>query len=258
MKEVIFTREGGIAQIQINRPEKYNSVRQSVAMDIQKYLDECASDENIRVLIITGTGKAFCAGQDLGEIVDPNGPDMSIIVSQHFNPIVQKIRNLPKPVIAAVNGVAAGAGANIALACDIVVACQSASFLQAFSKIGLIPDSGGTYTLPRLIGWQRASALMMLADKISAPEALEMGMIYKVIPDKLFKDYIQKMAIKLSAMPTVALALTKEALNESLTNTFEEQLAVEDRLQNTAGRTDDYAEGVQAFLEKRKPVYKGK
>lgn len=258
MKEVIFTKEKGIAQIQINRPEKYNSVRQSVAMDIQKYLDECASDGDIRVVIITGSGRAFCAGQDLGEIVDPNGPDMSIIVSQHFNPIVQKIRNLPKPVIAAVNGVAAGAGANIALACDIVVACQSASFLQAFSKIGLIPDSGGTYTLPRLIGWQRASALMMLADKVSSQEALEMGMIYKVIPDKLFKDYIQKLAIKLSAMPTIALALTKEALNESLTNTFEEQLAVEDRLQNTAGRTDDYAEGVQAFLEKRKPVYKGK
>lgn len=258
MKEVIFTKEKGIAQIQINRPEKYNSVRQSVARDIQKYLDECASDGDIRVVIITGSGRAFCAGQDLGEIVDPNGPDMSIIVSQHFNPIVQKIRNLPKPVIAAVNGVAAGAGANIALACDIVVACQSASFLQAFSKIGLIPDSGGTYTLPRLIGWQRASALMMLADKVSSQEALEMGMIYKVIPDKLFKDYIQKLAIKLSAMPTIALALTKEALNESLTNTFEKQLAVEDRLQNTAGRTDDYAEGVQAFLEKRKPVYKGK
>ena len=250
--------ESGVAQIMINRPEKYNSIRQSVAFSIQKYLDECESDDTIRVVVITGSGKAFCAGQDLGEIVDPNGPDISSIVSNHFNPIIKKIRTLPKPVIAAVNGVAAGAGANIALACDIVVATESASFLQAFSKIGLIPDSGGTFTLPRLIGWQRASALMMLGDKISAKEAVSMGMIYKVLPDKLFQDYIQKLASKLAAMPTRALALTKEALNQSLSNNLTEQLALEDKLQTTAGNTDDYMEGVNAFLDKRKPVFKGK
>ncbi len=258
MDYVLFTKEKGIGQITINRPEKYNSVRKSVAMDIQKYLDLCATDDDVRVVIITGSGRAFCAGQDLGEIVDPEGPDMSTIVSQHYNPIVLKIRNLPKPVIAAVNGVAAGAGANIALACDIVVASESASFLQAFSKIGLIPDSGGTFTLPRLIGWQRASALIMLGDKIPAKEAHAMGMIYKVVPVKLFTGYINKLATQLSKMPTRALALTKEALNQSHSNSLEEQLELEDKLQNAAGNTEDYKEGVNAFLEKRKPIFKGK
>ena len=258
MEEVLFNKEGGIAEIKINRPEKYNSVRQSVAYAIQGYLDQCRDDDDVRVVILTGSGKAFCAGQDLGEIVDPNGPDLSAILSKHFNPIVRKIRSLPKPVIAAVNGVAAGASANIALACDIVVTNESASFLQAFSKIGLIPDSGGTFTLPRLIGWQKASALMMLGDKVPAKEALEMGMVYKVVPNALFPNYVKKLAVKLSLMPTKALALTKEALNRSYLNNFEQQLEVEDELQNIAGNTEDYAEGVEAFLQKRKPVFKGK
>ena len=208
--------------------------------------------------MITGRGRAFCAGQDLGEIVDPNGPAIDKIVEQHFNPIVSKIRNIEKPVVAAVNGVAAGAGANIALACDIVIARESATFIQAFSQIGLIPDSAGTFFLPRLIGWQKASAIMMLGDKIPAREAESMGMIYKAVHDNVFATTISAISSKLSQMPTKGLGLTKRALNQSLSNNLEQQLDVENELQDIAGRTDDYMEGVQAFLAKRKPIFKGK
>lgn len=253
-----FEKKEKVAYITLNRPEKFNSINKELAHKFQDALDDCASDESIRCVVISGTGKAFCAGQDLGEIVDPNGPPLDEIVSNHYNPIVLKIRNLEKPVIGAVNGVAAGAGANIALACDIVIAKESASFLQAFSKIGLIPDSGGTYTLPRLIGQARASALMMLAEKVPASEAQQMGMIYKAIPDEEFEAVIEATAIKLSNMPTVGLALTKKLLNESPKNNMEEQLALEHKYQNIAGVTEDYGEGVRAFLEKRKGVFKGK
>ena len=208
--------------------------------------------------MITGSGKAFCAGQDLQEATDPNGPPLSKIVSEHYNPIITRIRNIPKPIIAAVNGVAAGAGANIALACDIVLATESASFIQAFSKIGLIPDSGGTYTLPRLIGLQRATALMMLGEKVSATEAQQMGMIYKVYPDVLFNDEVLKIAQQLAKMPTYGLALTKTALNQTFAHTLEDQLELEDKLQTMAGNSDDYREGTSAFLEKRLPIFSGK
>jgi 2-(1,2-epoxy-1,2-dihydrophenyl)acetyl-CoA isomerase len=193
----------------------------------------------------------------LDEVVDPNGPKIDHILSEHYNPIVRRIRKLNKPVVAAVNGVAAGAGANIALCCDIVVAAQSASFIQAFSKIGLIPDSGGTYFLPRLIGWQKASALFMLGDKISADEAEPMGMIYQSLPDDQFKEASFQLAEKLSGMPTHGLALIKKALNQSFINNFEDQLHDEELLQEQAARTKDYAEGVQAFLEKRKANFTG-
>ena len=208
-------------------------------------------------MYITGAGKAFCAGQDISELVGDNKVGIAQILSEHYNPIVKRIRNLPKPVIAAVNGVAAGAGANMALCCDIVVAANSASFIQAFSKIGLIPDSGGTFTLPRLIGWQKASALMMTGDKVSAAAAEQMGMIYKIFSDESFEEESKKLATTISQMPTKGLAYTKHALNNSFHNSWEEQLLMEDEYQQKAATTDDYNEGINSFLEKRAPNFKG-
>jgi 2-(1,2-epoxy-1,2-dihydrophenyl)acetyl-CoA isomerase len=257
MSSILFSIENGIATITLNRPDKLNSFNREMALLLQNKLDECASLPEIRCVYLTGAGKGFCAGQDLAEVVDPNGPGMQKILSEHYNPIITRLRNMPKPVIAAVNGVAAGAGANIALACDIVVATQSASFIQAFSKIGLIPDSGGTFHLPRLIGFQRASALMMLGDKVSANDALQMGMLYKVFSDDSFAEETKKLAATLALMPTKALAYIKHALNHSLSYNLEEQLLLEDRYQQKAAATADFKEGVQAFLEKRVPNFKG-
>ena len=257
MSSILFHIEDGIAFITMNRPDKLNSFNREMALLLQSKLDECASLHEVRAVYLTGAGKGFCAGQDLAEVVDPNGPGMQKILSEHYNPIISRLRNMPKPVIAVVNGVAAGAGANIALACDIVVATQSASFIQAFSKIGLIPDSGGTYTLPRLIGWQKASALMMLGDKVTAEEAERLGMLYKVFPDEVFIEAAQKIAATLAQMPTKALAYIKHALNQSASNDLEAQLQLEDVYQQKAADTYDFKEGVQAFLEKRAPQFKG-
>src|SRR5687767_13004063 len=253
---LIMHREGDVTTIKLNRPHRFNSFVQEMALDLQQKLDECQSD-GTRCIVITGEGKAFCAGQDLNEVTDPDGPDMQRIVADHYNPIILRLRNIPIPVIAAVNGVAAGAGANIALACDIVVAKSSSYFLQAFSAIGLIPDSGGTYHLPRLIGFQRASALMMLGDKVPAADAEKMGMIYKSVPDEEWETFVHDIAKKIAAMPTKGLALTKKALNMSLVNNLAVQLDMEEQLQTEAGKTEDYNEGVKAFLEKRKPIFKG-
>jgi 2-(1,2-epoxy-1,2-dihydrophenyl)acetyl-CoA isomerase len=257
MDTILYERRGAVAHITLNRPDKYNSFNREMALALQGVLDECKTDESIRALYLTGAGKAFSAGQDLGEIVADDGPELTTILTEQYNPIVTRLRAIEKPIVAAVNGVAAGAGANIALACDIVVAAESASFIQAFSKIGLIPDSGGTYTLPRLIGYQKAAALMMLGDKVPAVEAERIGMIYNFFPDEEFEEKSWAIAEKLSQMPTVGLGLTKRALNYALDNDLERQLAIEDQLQSTAGQTEDYAEGVQAFLEKRKPIFKG-
>ena len=257
MSSILFHIKEGIAYITLNRPDKLNSFNREMALLMQNKLDECASLPEVRCIYITGSGKGFSAGQDLSEVVDPNGPGMQKILSEHYNPIITRIRNMPKPVIAAVNGVAAGAGANIALACDIVVATQSASLIQAFSKIGLIPDSGGSYHLPRLVGFQRASALMMLGDKVSATDALQMGMIYKIFSDELFAEETKKIAVVLSQMPTKALGLTKRLLNQSMNNSLEQQLALESDLQIEASSSYDYNEGVTAFVEKRKPEFKG-
>jgi 2-(1,2-epoxy-1,2-dihydrophenyl)acetyl-CoA isomerase len=256
MSSILFQVKDEVALITLNRPEKLNSFTREMALELQSRLDDCIS-KAIRCVYITGAGKAFSAGQDLAEVTDPHGPGFDVILSEHYNPIVTRIRALQKPVVAAVNGVAAGAGANIAFCCDIVVAAASASFLQAFSKIGLIPDSGGTHTLPRLIGWQKASALMMLGEKVPASEAERIGMIYRVFPDDQFAEQSWSIATTLAKMPTTGLALTKEALLISMTNSFENQLRDEDILQKRASETDDYREGVNAFLQKRQPVFKG-
>jgi 2-(1,2-epoxy-1,2-dihydrophenyl)acetyl-CoA isomerase len=257
MSSILFEIKNAVAIITLNRPEKFNSFNREMALLLQKILDDCADDKNIRCIYLTGNGKAFSAGQDLGELMQEDAPGFDKILAEHYNPIVTRIRNIEKPVVCAVNAVAAGAGANIALCCDVVTASISASFIQAFSKIGLIPDSGGTFFFPRLIGFQKASALMMLGDKVSASDAEKMGMIYKTFPDEIFAEESLKIATTLSQMPTKGLAYTKQALNASLINSFEEQLKVEDKLQFVAGNTYDYNEGVNAFLEKRNPQFKG-
>lgn len=256
-ESLLFEIQDKVAVIQLNRPDKLNSFNKIMATELQDALDRCGKDKHIRAVYLTGKGRGFSAGQDLAEVTASDGPELNEIVKKHYNPIIEKIRTLEKPVICGVNGVAAGAGANIALACDIVFAAHSASFIQAFSKIGLIPDSGGTFFLPRLIGLQRATALMMMGDKVTAEEALEMGMIYKVsINEKLDEDAM-KVAKYLGTQPTKGLGLTKRALNASMSNTLREQLDLEEKLQTEAGTTHDYNEGVDAFLNKRKPEFKG-
>ena len=256
--ELIISTNNGVCELKLNRPEVFNSFNKTMALQLQKALDDCEKDDSIRAIIITGEGKAFCAGQDLAEATDPNGPELQSIVKDHYNPIIERIRNIEKPIIAAVNGVAAGAGANIALACDITIAKKSASFIQAFSKIGLIPDSGGTFFLPRIIGSLKALALMMTGDKITAEQADQMNMIYKAVEDETFLEEVSAFANQLAQMPTKGLGLTKKAVNLSFTNNLTQQLAVEEELQTIAGQTHDFNEGVQAFLEKRKPVFTGK
>ena len=256
MSSILFEVKDAIGFITFNRPDKLNSFNREMALLTQQSLDECKSKE-VRCVYITGAGKGFCAGQDLSEVTNPNGPGFNEILSDHYNPIITRIRKLEKPVVAAINGVAAGAGANIAFCCDIVVATQSASFIQAFSKIGLVPDSSGTYFLPRLIGWQKASALMMLGEKISAEEAEKMGMIYKVFSDENFAEASFNIAKQLAQMPTLGLAYTKQLLNNSLSSHLDDQLQDENIFQQRAGQTEDYKEGVKAFMEKRKSNFRG-
>lgn len=258
-KSIQIEIKNKVAKICLNRPAVFNSFNREMALELQRVLNECAENEEIRAILLTGKGKAFCAGQDLKEVTDDKlNPGFKAILEEHYNPIIKQIRAIEKPVVVAVNGVAAGAGANIALACDVVVASENANFIQAFSKIGLIPDSGGTYFLPRLIGFQKASALMLLGDKVSAEEAEKMGMVYKVFSADIFEEEANKLATKLSQMPTKALAKTKEALNASLGNSLEEQLKLESKLQIESAQTEDYSEGVNAFMEKRRPEFKGR
>ncbi|MDG1913449.1 MAG: enoyl-CoA hydratase-related protein [Crocinitomix sp.] len=257
MSTILFEIKDNVGIIQFNRPTVYNSFNREMALECQARLDECENNDEVRAIYIIGNGKAFCAGQDLREVTDPNGPELTSIVKDHYNPIIERIRNIEKPIVAAVNGAAAGAGANIALACDICVAMEAASFIQAFSKIGLIPDSGGTFFLPRLIGFQKATALMMLGDKVGAAEAESLGMIYKCLSADSFEADSYKIAAKLANMPTKGLGLTKRALNLSMISDLTTQLKTEEELQTMAGKTHDYNEGVAAFLEKRKPEFKG-
>jgi len=252
-----LTKKDNLTIIHLNRPEVYNSFTREMSLALIDALEKLENDSSVRAIMITGNGKAFCAGQDLQEATEDNGITVERAVEEHYNPIVKGIRKCPKPIIAAVNGVAAGAGANIALACDVCVATESASFIQAFSKIGLVPDSGGTFTLPRLIGFGMASALMMLGDKISASDAERMGMIYQVYADNEFAEKSEALAMKLANMPTKGLAFTKELLNRSFTNSLDEQLEQEKIWQAKAAVTKDSAEGINAFLEKRQPKFTG-
>jgi 2-(1,2-epoxy-1,2-dihydrophenyl)acetyl-CoA isomerase len=254
---ILSEQNNGVLVLTLNRPEKFNSFNRDMALQLISYLDQAEKDADVRAIVLTGNGKAFCAGQDLSEAIDPKGPGIKRIVDEHYNPIILRIRSIEKPIIAAVNGVAAGAGANIALACDIVYAAASASFIQAFSKIGLIPDSGGTYTLPRLVGLNLASALMITGDKLNAEDAKNAGMVYRVFPDAdLMKEALSS-ARTVADMPTRAIGYTKRLLNHTYSNSLQDQLNMERDIQVACAKGHDYNEGVKAFLEKRKPQFKG-
>jgi 2-(1,2-epoxy-1,2-dihydrophenyl)acetyl-CoA isomerase len=255
-----YATDQGVATITLNRPEVLNSFSGRMAQELQRALATASGSVAVRAVLLTGAGRGFCAGQDLGEATgsDLGSIDLGDVVKTSYTPIVIAIREMEKPVLCAVNGVAAGAGANLAFACDIVVAAEDASFIQSFSKIGLIPDTSGTFFLPRLVGPARATALMFLAEKLTAQKAHDWGMIYEVVPPTVLMDTAVALARQLATMPTRGLALTKRALNASLANDLRSQLALEEELQRQAGRTADFAEGVRAFLEKRKPTYAGR
>ncbi|MFT5646993.1 MAG: 2-(1,2-epoxy-1,2-dihydrophenyl)acetyl-CoA isomerase [Aureispira sp.] len=258
MSETIqFKQENGVVTLTLNRPKAFNSFNQEMAFALIERLDACAKDDTVRAVVLTGEGKAFCAGQDLKEATEDNGISFKMILNEHYNPIIKAIRTLKKPVVAAVNGVAAGAGANIAFACDLTIAKKTAFFTQAFSKIGLVPDSGGTFFLPRLVGMQRATAMMMLSNKITADAAVEMGLIYQVVEDETFEEEVNKLAASLAKMPTKALGMTKELINAGMLNDLDSQLELEGKYQIEASESADYKEGVNAFLERRKPEFTG-
>lgn len=253
---VLSERAHGVLTLTLNRPDVLNSFNLEMARALQAGLAEGAEDPNVRCLLLTGAGRAFCAGQDLASI-DRATLDVGAVVREQYNPIIRAIWNMEKPVVCAVNGVAAGAGANLALACDIVIASTDASFIQSFIKIGLIPDSGGTWLLPRLVGAARAAALTLLGEKLPAAKAVEWGLIHEAVAPEQLHDRATSLAAHLATQPTRGIGLTKRALNSALEQGLSLQLDTEEALQREAGRTADFAEGVQAFLEKRKPVFRG-
>lgn len=260
-EHILFTIEQGVASLTLNRPDQLNSFNAQMHKEVREALKQVRQSAEVRCLLITGAGRGFCAGQDLGDRnVAPGAtaPDLGESIEKNYNPLIRALRDLPMPVICAVNGVAAGAGANIALACDITLAAKSASFIQAFCKIGLVPDSGGTWTLPRAVGMARAKALALLGDKLSAEQAEQWGMIWRCVDDAALQDEALKLARQLATQPTYGLALIKRALNASASNSFDEQLDLERDLQRLAGRSEDYREGVAAFMAKRTPEFKGR
>ncbi len=257
-KFITVERIGAVMKITLNRPDVLNSFTLAMSRELRDALGSARGDRAVRAVLLTGAGRGFCAGQDLSDPAAGEGRlDLGATVRQTYNPLIDLIRKLEKPVVCAVNGVAAGAGANLAIACDIVIASETASFIQSFSKIGLVPDSGGTFFLPRAIGMPRAAALMMLGEKIGAREAADMGMIYRVVAPDALDSESMALATRLASMPTKALGYTKRALNCSLGNDLQQQLEVEEELQGEAGKTWDFEEGVAAFREKRKPEFRG-
>ena len=260
-ESILFQVEAGVAVITLNRPKQLNSFNPEMHKALKCALKQAEADDSVRAVLLTGAGRGFCAGQDLNDRNVNRGaemPDLGESIEKYYNPLIKQISNMPKPVIAAVNGVAAGAGANIAFACDIVFAAQSASFIQAFCKIGLVPDSGGTWVLPRLIGSARAKALMLLGDKVTASQAQEWGMIWQCVEDEALIETAMSVANHLATQPTKGLGFIKHALNHSSENSLEDQLNMEKDLQRLAGQTDDYREGIAAFFDKRAPEFKGK
>lgn len=257
---ITFTVENGVATLILNRPEKLNSFNALMHQEVRQCMKTVEQDPGIRCLLISGSGRGFCAGQDLGDRdISPESemPDLGESIENNYNPLLRRIKSLEKPVICAVNGVAAGAGANIALACDVVLAARSASFIQSFSKIGLVPDSGGTWSLPRLVGHARAMALSMLGDKLPAQQAADWGMIWQCLDDEQLLPEAKKLAAHLATQPTKGLGYIKRAIHASTGNSLDEQLNLERDLQRLAGRTRDYREGVNAFMNKRKPEFTG-
>ena len=250
----------GVLTITLNRPEVLNSFTKAMALEVQDALMRASDDSAIRAVLLTGSGRGFCAGQDLAEALPKGGgpmPDIGEFVKASYNPIIRAIRKLEKPVVCAVNGIAAGAGANLAFACDITIAAEEASFVESFAKLGLIPDTSGTFFVPRLVGVQRATGMFFLAEKMSAKQAKEWGLIWDVVPHAVLRETARAMAVSLAGQATRGFGLTKRALNASFGNNLDEQLDVEAECMTEAGRTKDYEEGVRAFLEKRNPVYTG-
>jgi 2-(1,2-epoxy-1,2-dihydrophenyl)acetyl-CoA isomerase len=260
MPDILFDAADGVATITLNRPEVLNSFTRPMAAQLRDIMERIAADDSLRAVVLTGAGRGFCAGQDLAEALPRDGavPDLGDFVRDSYNPVVRAIRKLEKPVICAVNGVAAGAGANVAFACDIVFAARGATFVQSFAKIGVIPDSGGTFILPRIVGLHRATVLTMLADKITAEQARDWGLVYMVTDAESLLETAIGTARQLATQPTRALGLIKRGFNRSLGVDLDAQLDYEEELQREAGATADYREGVNAFLEKRKPVFQGR
>lgn len=260
-QNIIAEEKNGVGYLTFNRPKALNSFNVDMHREVAEVLNLWTKNPDVRCVVISGEGRGFCAGQDLGDrVVDPNAeaPDLGYSIETYYNPLIKTIVNMPKPVICAVNGVAAGAGANIALACDLVIAAKSANFVQAFCRLGLVPDSAGTWFLPRAVGHARAMGLTLLGDKLPAETAKEWGMIWDVVEDAELKTKVTELAERLAKQPTFGLSLIKKAIHQSSNNPFDEQVLLERDLQRIAGRSEDYREGVQAFMNKREPNFKGR
>jgi len=261
MAPILVSRDAGVLSLTLNRPDKLNAFSPEMHRLLREALEEAHDEAGVRAVLLTGSGRGFCAGQDLSERnvgADAAPIDLSVSLGSNYNPLVRRLRALPKPIVCAVNGVAAGAGANIALACDIVLAARSASFVQSFSRLGLVPDSGGTYFLPRLVGSARAMGLALLGERLSAEEAQRWGLIWKAVDDERLVEEATGIAQTLAAGPTKGYGLIKRAIQASAGNSLDAQLDLERDLQREAGFSEDYREGVAAFMQKRKPQYKGK